>query len=400
MIKSFAWGRAAVALGAGAVAMIVALSLGPAPLFVLGVGLLLVGAAAPAWTWLSGRGASVRRDLSAGRVVEGQPLEATLALRGGWLGLPTGEVREPLARERIRIPRGRRARIKVVARFERRGLRTLPPPALVVRDPVELSRTVVMSAAPEQELLVLPRTEPVRSVGGGGARTIGLLGRSSDILAAVELDGLREYRPGTPASRIYWPALAKGAGLLERKLRVAGDTVPLVVFDARGPEPSGAQGDHLDAAVRAAASLTLELARGRGCRLLLPGERRALEISPDLLAWPSAHARLAVLEGGPGTRAPSPGAIQGALGPLFYVTAAPLERPPTAVRPAHGQPVVLVVPSGLASGNLGAAEFTVAGCVGLRIDTRHAARSRGTRAPTGAATMAASARRAGEAGRP
>ncbi|MGN6167307.1 MAG: hypothetical protein ACTHQQ_03925, partial [Solirubrobacteraceae bacterium] len=165
MIKSFAWGRAAVALGAGAVAMIVALSLGPAPLFVLGVGLLLVGAAAPAWTWLSGTGASVRRKLPAGRVVEGQPLEATLELSGGWLGLPTGEVREPLARERIRIPRGRRARIKVVARFERRGLRTLPPPALVVRDPVELSRTVVVSPQSEQELLVLPRTEPVRSVG-------------------------------------------------------------------------------------------------------------------------------------------------------------------------------------------------------------------------------------------
>jgi uncharacterized protein (DUF58 family) len=400
VIKSFAWGRAAVALGAGAVAMIVALSLGPAPLFVLGVGLMVVGAAAPAWTWLSGTGASVQRDLPAGRVVEGQPLEATLALHGGWLGLPTGEVSEPLARERIRIPRGRRARIKVVARFERRGLRTLPPPALVVRDPVELSRTVVVSPQSEQELLVLPRTEPVRSVGRGGKRTIGLLGRSSDILAAVELDGLREYRPGTPASRIYWPALAKGAGLLERKLRVAGDTVPLVVLDARGPEPSGAQGDHLDAAVRAAASLTLELARGRGCRLLLPGERRALEISRDLLAWPSAHARLAVLEGGPGTRAPSPGAIQGALGPLFYVTAAPLERPPTAVRPAHGQPVVLVVPSELASGNLGSAEFTVSGCVGLRIDLRHSARARGTGAATGAATMAASAGRAAEAGRP
>jgi uncharacterized protein (DUF58 family) len=328
-------------------------------------------------------------------VVEGQPLEATLALRGGWLGLPTGEVRDPLARERVRIPRGRRARIKVVARFERRGLRRLPPPALVVRDPVELTRTVVVSPQPEQELLVLPRTEPVRAVGRGGSRTIGLLGRSSDILAAVELDGLREYRPGTPASRIHWPALARGAGLLERKLRVAGDTVPLVVFDGRGPEPSGVHGDHLDAAVRAAASLTLELARAGGCRLLLPGDRRALEISPDLLAWPSAHARLAVLEGGPATRAPSPSAIRGALGPLFYVTAAPLERPPTAMRPGHGQPVVLVVPVALASQNLGSPAFTVAGCAGLRIDARVSARSRGS-AHDVAVTMTAPAMRAAE----
>jgi uncharacterized protein (DUF58 family) len=336
----------------------------------------------------------VRRDLPTGRVVEGQPLEATLALRGGWLGLPTGEVRDPLTRERVRIPRGRRARIKVVARFERRGLRTLPPPALVVRDPVELTRTVVVSPQPEQELLVLPRTEPVRSVGRGGSRTIGLLGRSSDILAAVELDGLREYRPGTPASRIHWPALARGAGLLERKLRVAGDTVPLVVVDGRGPKPLGVHADHLDAAVRAAASLTLELARVRGCRLLLPGERRAREISPDLLAWPSAHARLAVLEGGPDTRAPSPSAIRGALGPLFYVTAAPLERPPAAMRPGHGQPVVLVMPAALASQNLGSPAFTVAGCAGLRMDTRVSVRSRAASAPNEAVTMAAAAVRA------
>jgi uncharacterized protein (DUF58 family) len=391
--RSFIWSRAAVAVGAGAAATFVALALGPAPLFVLGVGLLLVGLVAPAWTWFSAKGASVCRDLPTGRVVEGQPLEATLALRGGWLGLPTGEVRDPLARQSVGIPRGRRARIKVVARFERRGLRTLPPPALVVQDPVELTRTVWVSTQPEQELLVLPRTEPVRAVGKGGARTIGLVGRSSDILAAVELDGLREYRPGTPASRIHWPALARGAGLLERKLRVAGDTVPLVVLDARGPEPLGLHAEHLDAAVRAAASLALELARARGCRLLLPGERRALEISPDLLAWPPAHARLAVLEGGPETRAPSPSAIQSALGPLFYVTAAQLERPPATLRPGHGRPVVLVLPAALASPSLGATAFTVAGCVGLRVDTRSAARSRRESPPADFAELVAPASR-------
>lgn len=388
--RPFAAGRAVVALGAGAAALLVALALGPAPLFVLGAGLLLVGVAAPAWTWASARGIRVKRELPAGRVVEGQPLEATLTLRGGWLGLPAGEVRDALAGERVRIPRGRRARIKVVARFERRGLRTLPPPALVVQDPLELTRTVTVSPQPPQELLVLPRTEPVRAVERGGARTIGLMSRSSDLLAAVELDGLRAYTPGTPASRIHWPALAKGTGLLERKLRVAGDTVPLVVLDARGPEQLGEHADHLDAAVRAAASLTLELARARGCRLLLPGDRRAREISTDLLAWPPAHARLAVLEGGPGTRAPSPGAIQGALGPLFYVTAAPLERPLANLRPGQGRPVVMVLPTPLASPGLGAVAFTVAGCVGLLVGARFT----GTGPAADAATIAAAERRA------
>lgn len=392
---SLSAGRTVVALIAGAATIVVALAIGPAPLFVLGVGLTLVGAAAPVWTWLSAKGASVRRQLPAERVTEGQPLEATLALEGGWLGLPIGEVRDPLARKPLRVPRGRRARIKVVARFERRGLRRLPPPALEISDPLELTRTVCASSQPSQELLVLPRIEPVRFSGGGGTRTIGLVGRSSDMLAAVELDGLRAYVPGTPASRIHWPALARGAGLLERKLRVAGDTVPLVVFDARGPEPIGVDADTLDAAVRAAASLTLELARARGCRLLLPGDRRALEIAPDLAAWPVAHARLAVLEGGPGARAPSPGPLQGALGPLFYVTAARLERPPVAWRPGHGPPMVLVLPAHLASRALGVTEFTVAGCVGLRIGARpQSRRERDAEQPGDPAASPFSARRA------
>lgn len=381
-------GRAGVALASGAATILVALAIGPPLLFVLGVGLTLVGVTAPVWTWLSAKGASVRRHLPAERVLEGQPLEATLALDGGWLGLPVGEVQDSLARDRLRIPRGRRARIRVVARFERRGLRRLAPPSLVIGDPLELTRTARTSPQPPQELLVLPRTEPVRAVGDGATRTIGLAGATSDMLAAVELDGLRAYIPGTPASRIHWPALARGAGLLERKLRVAGDTVPLIVFDARGPDPIGAQADYLDAAVRAAASLTLELARARGCRLLLPGDRRAFEISPSLLAWPAAHARLAVLEGGPAARAPSPGAIQGALGPIFYVTAAQLERPPIALHPGHGRPMVLVLPAPLASPALGSAAFTVAGCVGLRVGIRSYARAgRGEEPSSDAATI-------------
>ncbi len=381
--RSFTAGRAALAAAAGLIALIVGLALGPAPLFVLGVGLLLAGLGAPAWTLLSARGVSVRRELAASRVEEGEPLEATLALEGGWLGLPVGEIRDPLAREELRIPRGRRARIRVVARFDRRGLRTLFPVELAVHDPLELTRTLCPSPQSAHEVLVLPRTEPVRTVGGGGARNLGLDGRSSDVVAAVEPDGLRAYRPGTPASRIHWPALARGAGLLERKLRVAGDTVPLVVLDVRGPNQTAEDLARVDAAVRAAASLVLELARASGCRLLLPGERRALEISPDLAGWPGAHARLAVVEDGPTSKAPSPGAIQSALGPLFYVVAAPVERPPPALRMDHARAVVLVLPQELASPTRGTLAFNVAGCAGMRV---------GRAARSGAGQAAASGR--------
>ncbi len=352
----------------------------------MGLAVTSVGVLASAWTLIAARGISIRRQLHAERVAEGAPFEARLVVEGGWLGLPQGEIQEPLAGAPMRIPRGRAAEIRVQARFERRGLRKLEPPSLVVHDPLELAQILRQSSQAPQEVLVLPRTEPVRPLHGEGAFTIGMARTRADVLAAIELDGLRAYTPGTPASRIHWPALARGAGLLERKLRVAGDTVPLVVLDARGPEPVGAALSQLDAAVRAAASLTLELASKGGCRLLLPGARRAQEISRDLIGWPAAHARLAVLEGGPHARAPSPGAMQGALGPLFYVVAQRLERLPSPLQASASRGAVLVVPAGLASPAAGRPAFTVAGCVGHVVGAP--ARSLG-RAPAAVASAAA-----------
>ena len=101
----------------------------------------------------------------------------------------------------------------------------------------------------------------MRWLGSGHSRRLRLPdGRAgSEALAAVDLDGLRPYRPGTPASRIHWPAVARGAGLIERRLQADGDARPLVVLDARTPASAGRAGvDLLDAAVRAAASLVLE----------------------------------------------------------------------------------------------------------------------------------------------
>ena len=107
---------------------------------------------------------------------------------------------------------------------------------------------------------MLPRTERVKWVPGRGRSGAGPRApRRVEPIGAIDVDGLRPYRPGTPASRIHWPALARGAGLLERRLRADTDTRPLVVLDARGDGPP----EQLDAAVRAAASLVLELGPGR-----------------------------------------------------------------------------------------------------------------------------------------
>src|SRR5919197_2071082 len=145
--------------------------------------------------------------------------------------------------------------------------------------------------------MVLPRLFPVRVAAGGGDSAPAHARAMLIAAAETEIDGLRPHRDGSPASRIHWPALARGAGLMERKLVSEADSRPLVILDPRSPASTEA----LDAAVRAAASLTVHFARRTGCALLLPGDRRARVIEPDLLAWPQAHVRLALVEahGGP-----------------------------------------------------------------------------------------------------
>lgn len=370
-----------MALG-GVVLVLLAFTFDTAPLFVAGVAFFAIGAGAPAWVWLSARKATLRRSLAADRVVEGEPFESTIEISRGPLGLPGVELHDPLAHAPVLLSTplslirgGRRASVRVVTRFTRRGLRTLEPPSLLVRDPLDLANVRRRGAGPRQELLVLPYTEPVRwrtrrrarrSERSGG-RTAG------EPLAAIEVDGLRAYQPGTPASRIHWPALARGAGLLERRLRADGDTRPLVVLDLRG----NAAEDRIDAAVRAAASLTLELARAAGARLLLPGERRPITVESDLVAWPAAHTRLALVEGG--ARAPAPIINEGArLGAVFYVSVRAVDRLPPILSGSGQAAAVLVLPQGVRPPVSAQPSFDVTGCHGFLI--RAGAFARGERA--------------------
>jgi uncharacterized protein (DUF58 family) len=353
--------RAAGLVAGGLGVVLVAFLFGAGPLIVPGVAFVLLGVLAPLWVLVLVRGAHVERKVDQDRVVEGEPLEAMVEV-SGWL--PGGELHDPLLPNPIRLPGGRQAAIRLLARFERRGRHHLPPPTLVLRDPLELAEGTRLSDSRTHDVLVLPRTERVRwgIRGSSGLESAGRRARAN-LLAAVEVDGLRPYRPGTPASRIHWPALARGAGLLERRLRIDGDQRPLVVLDARGADDE----THLDAAVRAAASLTLDLARVGGCRLLLPGSRRPLVVEPDLVAWPAVHARLAFVEGGARARPPAVAGTRSALGALYYVAPRRIDRL-AGVLDGYGlggTPVVLVVPVALASGVR--PSFAVAGCVGLPV---------------------------------
>lgn len=353
--------RAAGVALTGAALLVAAFTFDSATLFVPAVALLVLPLLIAAWIWLAWRGASVERKLDAERVIEDEPVEARIELRG-WLGLPGAELLDPLAGGSIGLtsaPWTRQVELRVLARFPTRGRIPLPPPHLRLGDQLGLVQAIRSGSATRQELLVLPRTERVSWRRGGPRAGLRAHGDASspEPTGATEPDGLRQYQLGTPASRIHWPALARGAGLLERRLLADGESSPLVVLDSR----CSAAGPVLDAAVRAAASLTLELARHEGCDLLLPGQRRTIHVGRDLGAWSGAHALLALVTGGPSAVVPAID-TRPRVGPIFYVAASPLSRVPAT---AGKSGVMLVLPTEVAASMRGTPSFEVSGCVGF-----------------------------------
>ncbi len=373
--------RAAAVLLAGTALLLAALTFGTAPLFVPGGALILLALVAPSYCWLTSRRGTVTRVIAADHVVEDQPLEAVLVVRRGRGGLPGAEIHDAFAGAPVELtvapaPLGRRAAVEVVLRasFPRRGVWPLPPPVLVVHDALGLASFTRRSAADPDEVLVLPRVEAVSWLARGrGSRLLGPdAGGVEEPFAAVDLDGLRPYRTGSPASRIHWQALARGRGLLERQLRADGEARPLIVVDARTPPGAAAQ-EGLDAIVRAAASLTLELARRGGCRVLLPGRRRPVVVEPDLRAWPALHVHLALVASaahGP----PALGELS-ASAPVLYLAVCDPRRQPARLAELRGPSRILVVPDTGAEG-APAPAFTVSGCRGHLVGGRRRDRSR------------------------
>jgi uncharacterized protein (DUF58 family) len=348
----------------GVLLLVVAGTFDAEPLYVTGAALLLLGAGALAWIGIGGYGTKLSREIAHRSVIEEQPLQVKLHAESGRLPLPPGWIDEPLLPSPLRLPAGRRqARVRIEVTFGRRGRRRLPPPALVLRDPFGLAQKVVAGPA-NDEILVLPRIFPVNLTAGGGDATPAHARASLLAAAETELDGLRPWREGSPASRIHWQSFARGAGLMERKLISEADSRPLVVLDPRAP----ASPEALDAAVRAAGSLAVHFARKTGCSLLLPGDRRAQIIEHDLLAWPALHVRLALLDdhersgdepAGRGS-GPSLAAAQNRRGLVIYVAARPVDRAPRGLGRTPGGCLV-VVPGAMPNRR---AQLEVAGCYG------------------------------------
>ncbi|HEX2397569.1 MAG TPA: DUF58 domain-containing protein [Solirubrobacteraceae bacterium] len=330
------------------------------PLLVAGVAVTGLPVGLWAWCRIAAAGAALTREVDRRRVEEGQPMSMRLVATGR-VGLPGGEIVDRLLEAPASLPCGRRrAAVRIEVRFARRGRRRLEPPTLILRDPLGVARRGVRTAV-AADVLVLPRVEPVRPMAGAPESDAAPPRAPASGVHGIEPDGLRPYRPGTPASRIHWPALARGAGLLERRLSPEADARPLVILDSTGPVAA----EHLDCAVRAAASVCLDLARAGGCSVLLPGEWRPRRVGPDLGAWPGVWASLALVEDGP---EPAPGALRGRAGAVIYV-AARLPARPEALAPPGSAPL-LVAPVAAGRPARGSPVIEVAGCRGYLLGRR------------------------------
>jgi uncharacterized protein (DUF58 family) len=330
-------------------------------LYVPGAAFILLGVGAASWVALAAHGAGLSRRLDARTIEEEQPLPVHLEVRRGVLPPPGGEVVEPLLDHPLpALGQGAR-RVRIEVRFARRGRRWLDPTRLRISDPLGLAERNLY--AEPAELLVLPRIELPTSVGDRAAGGHGIQTDGSALAvqgAELELDSLRPYRHGAPASRIHWPTVARTGTMMERRLVADADSRPLVVLDTRRP----ASEEALDAAVRAAASLTVYLARSGGCSLLLPGDRRPTEIDQELRSWPQQHVRLALI--GAADSAPFAGRLE-RLGAILWVTAMATAAPPPGLARAAAGARYLVTPEPIDGRP---ASFAVAGCKAYRIGAR------------------------------
>jgi uncharacterized protein (DUF58 family) len=338
-----------------------------ASLYVPGVALVAIAVLATAWVLLAASGAAIERRPGPHTVSEEEPYPLRVEMRSGMLPPPGGELVEPLLGWPVPIAGRWSRRVRINVRFSRRGRRVLEPGRLLIRDPLRLFMREIADDA-RDEVLVLPRIEPVTAPGGSGAGAgdhgghgidPGVMGRRLDAsMAELEIDGLRPYREGAPASRIHWPSVARRGEMLERRLVAELDSAPLIVVDPSAPSDEEA----LDKAVRAAASLCVHLAREGGCAVLLPGDRRPIEIGRDMGAWPAVHVRLALVESG----SPSPASTLGPRGgAVIWVTGADLRRAPRALERLPAGARIVVSPAALPGVR---PLFEVAECTGCLVE--------------------------------
>jgi uncharacterized protein (DUF58 family) len=261
-------------------------------LFALAVGLLVVVVAAGASVLLAAHRLTVTRLILQREAREDQPVGVRFQVRGlGRLPLPVHLEAQADVNSWVPLDsRGGTLQLTV----GRRGSWQLAPSRLRLRDSLGIFQWQLLVGQPEP-LLILPVPDP----------TVHIPQRLGASLGDPEPDGLQPYVPGSPIGRIYWPALARGGGLQQRRLAAAPTGLPLVVVDTAGASDPGA----VDWAARAAAGVIVRLARSGGCRVLLPGDPTPTTVTDAAATWRGVHRRLAELDADrPGAARATPGA--------------------------------------------------------------------------------------------
>jgi uncharacterized protein (DUF58 family) len=217
-------------------------------MYIPGITFLALGAGFAIWVTLAAAGARMERQPGPATVEEDSPWPLRIVVSTGIMPAPGGEVVEPLLKRPLRLsrmPMGRdgKRRLRVEVRFGRRGRRPIENARLVIRDPLGLATREIDVAGDQGEVLVLPKIEPVIRVEGGGAPGTQLRGRETGDdgggggapAPEMELDQLRPYRSGAPATRIHWPTLARTGELMERRFVADPSARPLLVVDSYDP---------------------------------------------------------------------------------------------------------------------------------------------------------------------
>jgi uncharacterized protein (DUF58 family) len=309
--------RAGGLLLVAVVLAVVAGALASLALFALAIGLLLVTLAAGASVAAAARRLVVTRSVLHREVGEDQPIVVCLQVWGpGRLPLPVHLEAQVDTGGWVPLGEGG-GRLRLLV--GRRGAWRLDPSRLRLRDGLGILEWPLVVGRPEP-LLILPTPGlrvPIPPQPDGRA-------------GEPELDGLEPYVPGTPISRVHWPALARGAGPQQRRLTAPAAGLPLVMVDTADTGNPGA----VDWTTRTAAGAILRLVGTGGCRVLLPGDQVATTVTDLTAAWRGVHRRLALLQ--PAGPAAGRGPLEAGGIPVIQVRAA---RAPAEVLGAPPRPL-------------------------------------------------------------
>jgi uncharacterized protein (DUF58 family) len=301
--------RAVALLALGVVGLVAAWGFGAAALSVLAIGLLALPVLAGLVVGAAAAGLRVDREVEPARVRAGDACRVRVVATGwpGRLGLlapldlvaesGAGELGMAVTGRWRRAPGGweRPARVPEVSR----GAHRLPPPAVTLRDPFGLV-TAVRRGTAEGTVLAVPAAPDLAAPFwlGAGGRALGT-GATGPARRGEEIEGVRDYRPGDPLSRVHWPQTARRGRLQAKELSgsgAGGESVAILLDARRAPGIEGKPHGPFEVAVSAAAALARHLDARRASVELEHAGRPPRRVALARGGWPAAEAELARVE--------------------------------------------------------------------------------------------------------